>query len=1414
MAAGIALALTLMGATASAGNSCTWHQTSGNTFATAANWNSCGGVAPGAADAVVFDGTSTAACTIAASISVASISINSGYGGTITQSSGQTVTVTGVFAQATGTFTGGNSAITIGGNLNLSGGTFTSTSGLLQIAGAFNATGGTFTHNSGQVMLNATSSQTFATNGVTFNNLTVNDGLVGYWKLDETTIGTASDASGYGYDGTHVNTPSSSTSVPSTIDFADSHSLNYGSTASARAVRVAAVPSNLKPSTLTVSAWYKAVVGDIGGSGSDIVTDGDNWKIRVVNNGYLQFYKRIAGSTSVPCSSNPAALLDGNWHHIAGTISATTMVCYFDGAVINTVSDSNAVVYDLGTDLYIGRHGNGSTQFNFGGSIDDVRVYNRPLSAAEIYVLSTGHQPGTGLATQTMTGAPILAGDLVIASGALAVGANNLTVGGSWWNYGGLFTSSANTVTLNGSGTNFLRSGGQLFSNLTFSGAGSMTLNDRVETDPGSVVNVSTGTFDLSSYTLRTGDINRGAAITITPSSGRVVFDANAAHTIDTGTYNNLNIEPVTATELVGYWKLDDGQGLTARDYSGSGLTGTLTNGPLWIDSGLPGAISFEDPAALTLAGASTQYVVTGTMPTALKPAIVTMSAWYKATSIDTNGGEVVSGSNRYALRVFSSTQIKVVKQTAASTWVELAATVSSPLDGNWHHIAGVITSSGMTAYFDGAAVGSNADTTAIYYTSATGVYLGQNPGATGYKFTGSIDDVRVYGSALTAKQIGALAAGTYPAGLSAVPTYTIGYNSTVSGTFTQDGGTLDTSSYTMNVSSTASAAAVNSGTYTLGSAASTFSGGLTVGRNATLGMASSGGALKVGSAKVLTIDGTFNASSTGATIQTAGSAGTYYTFKVGSTAVATPTLNITGLAVQNTDSNGMYINANNSATTTFTRFDSIAFSAGTGTQLLQIYAPTLYLVSNGCTFDSGATASTTYDVTLTGNGSATETRAVFGNATCASNKTSCEAYDNDDDAGADGIGDTVATNAAVVQWVRAADSDTNGTIEGFPTAAFDWNTFTYYSTYVLYHDVDGGTADRIYVRDTNGNARYTWDGPSSADFIGTPRFNTVSSVHYVYVATNSGKVYRLIDNGSSLALDGSAAWTTNPYDCSCAIVTPLAMDTVNLYWGGTQSAATKVWEVTQAGASPAASYPVSLGGAVSFTSAAPAIWTNVKTYMFAGLTGHFFKYDFAGAAITTDNTSPVGAVNGRLTIVGSKVYGNDNAGTLWVLDPTSFGTTLWSYHDNTNHSGCAVASVCAVTGSTYVDWQTNRAFYGDGDGHLYASYNSTGTTGVQMTSFPMQPGSSADVFATAPLYDSGVLVAGTTTGNVYVVDINGGSGPVLLQTYKLGTSTKVSGVGYDKGSASYMISTANATNKDGRLFYIAATGDPTPGAN
>src|SRR5947207_15094540 len=96
-------------------------------------------------------------------------------------------------------------------------------------------------------------------------------------------------------------------------------------------------------------------------------------------------------------------------------------------------------------------------------------------------------------------------------------------------------------------------------------------------------------------------------------------------------------------------------------------------------------------------------------MPAALKPPRhVTIRAWYRATTVDTQGSEIISGGNVYVLRL-RATQIEFARPDArrvGKDWLVRCAanppTTINPLDTVWHHVVGVSSSHGMAAFFDG----------------------------------------------------------------------------------------------------------------------------------------------------------------------------------------------------------------------------------------------------------------------------------------------------------------------------------------------------------------------------------------------------------------------------------------------------------------------------------------------------------------------------------------------------------------------------------------------------------------------------------------------------------------------------------------------------------------------------------------
>ena len=145
-------------------------------WSAAANWT--GNLVPGASDVAIFDGTSSANCTIDANVNVYAFLINAGYGGTITQSAAYTITIVSPFSQSAGTFVGGTGSFTVSSNtaaFNLSGGSFTAPNATIEVGRNINITGGTFIHNNGTVVLrnrDQGANSVLDANGVTFYNLT------------------------------------------------------------------------------------------------------------------------------------------------------------------------------------------------------------------------------------------------------------------------------------------------------------------------------------------------------------------------------------------------------------------------------------------------------------------------------------------------------------------------------------------------------------------------------------------------------------------------------------------------------------------------------------------------------------------------------------------------------------------------------------------------------------------------------------------------------------------------------------------------------------------------------------------------------------------------------------------------------------------------------------------------------------------------------------------------------------------------------------------------------------------------------------------------------------------------------------------------------------------------------------------
>jgi Concanavalin A-like lectin/glucanases superfamily len=442
---------------------CTFQGTGGSgtvAWSNAGRWNQggSGGNAtcpPGPNDSAVYN-TGSRVQEVDTNVYVGSVSLTSGFTGSLYLDPGKTLTVVGtwnqgggIFGQNAGVYTATTGQITIGGSFILSGGT---SSTLMNVAGAFTATGGTFMHNGGTVMLSSPTSQTFASNAATFSTLAIDDGdlvtgngLVGYWKLDEASGTTFADTSASANSGTLHNsqtwvTPTSASSLPG-LSFTDPAGLSFDGSSNYGTMGTTNLPALNASMTIALWAYYTSI--DSSNRNAFALKSGSA-AVQIGQRGSALVASKSGGVILATASSTPAS----GWHHLAYTFDGTTHRLYLDGGTATT----STVAPDTGapTSVWIGTYNGGSELW--AGSLDDVRIYSRVLGATEIAALAAGNQVGTSLATQTLTGNPTVLGDLLITRGTLAAGNAAITVANNWSNSGGAFTTgTTGGVTFNGS---------------------------------------------------------------------------------------------------------------------------------------------------------------------------------------------------------------------------------------------------------------------------------------------------------------------------------------------------------------------------------------------------------------------------------------------------------------------------------------------------------------------------------------------------------------------------------------------------------------------------------------------------------------------------------------------------------------------------------------------------------------------------------------------------------------------------------------------------------------------------------------------------------------------------------------------------------------------------------------------------
>jgi hypothetical protein len=223
----------------------------------------------------------------------------------------------------------------------------------------------------------------------------------------------------------------------------------------------------------------------------------------------------------------------------------------------------------------------------------------------------------------------------------------------------------------------------------------------------------------------------------------RALSSAEIANLYNTGA---ARVSTADRNGLIGEWKFDEGGGTAAIDSSNQKNNGTVVNGA-WVNGKHGSALSFNG---------SNSYVLVGS-PSGPSGA-ATIAAWiYKnvntpwSSILDRFGSESL---DCLALGFDNSTGKKLMflwNATSADSWANKVIGTSDIPTGQWVHVAASSNGSTVTFYVNGVPDG----TASSGAPCTTGnMYIGVNYAGSDEYFNGKIDDLYLYGRALSAAEI------------------------------------------------------------------------------------------------------------------------------------------------------------------------------------------------------------------------------------------------------------------------------------------------------------------------------------------------------------------------------------------------------------------------------------------------------------------------------------------------------------------------------------------------------------------------------------------------------------------------------------------------------------------------------------
>lgn len=211
----------------------------------------------------------------------------------------------------------------------------------------------------------------------------------------------------------------------------------------------------------------------------------------------------------------------------------------------------------------------------------------------------------------------------------------------------------------------------------------------------------------------------------------------------------------------ISYWRLDESAGSTAADAAGSN-GGTYLGG---VSLGVPGALTGDSDTAVTLDGSS-GYVAVSDAASLDLTGDFSVEAWVRPTVVDGVAGCIVQKGKshgypgwQYRLSITSGNQWQGTVFVGNSA-IDVTDP-GSPSTTSWTYLVMTRSGSTLTLYVNGVPV-STASVSGTLNTGTGILAIGRSGSASVDYFNGSVDEVAIYGAALSASQV----ADHYQAGI------------------------------------------------------------------------------------------------------------------------------------------------------------------------------------------------------------------------------------------------------------------------------------------------------------------------------------------------------------------------------------------------------------------------------------------------------------------------------------------------------------------------------------------------------------------------------------------------------------------------------------------------------------------------